>query len=89
MLTQYLSAMGRFHNHSFGNIMLIARQRAVTWCYTSLESINTRVSALRKSINGQPQILMRHSGFLVVPIHGSLSLIGRAAVVFSTNKIAS
>ena len=27
VLTQYLSAMGRFHNYSFGNIMLIARQR--------------------------------------------------------------
>jgi hypothetical protein len=40
VLTQYLSAMGRFHNYSFGNIMLIARQRAVTYCYTSLESMN-------------------------------------------------
>ena len=27
VLTQYLSAMGRFHNCSFGNIMLIARQK--------------------------------------------------------------
>ena len=27
VLTQYLSAMGRFHNYSFGNIMLIARQK--------------------------------------------------------------
>jgi hypothetical protein len=25
---------------SFGNIMLIARQRAVTYCFTSLESMN-------------------------------------------------
>ena len=29
-LTQYLSAMGRFHNYSLGNIMLIARLEAVT-----------------------------------------------------------
>lgn len=29
-LTAYLSAMGRFHNYSFGNIMEIARQKAVT-----------------------------------------------------------
>jgi hypothetical protein len=27
VLTQYLSAMARFHNYSFGNIMLIARQQ--------------------------------------------------------------
>jgi hypothetical protein len=39
-LTAYLTAMGRFHNYSFGNILEIARQRAVTYCYTSLESMN-------------------------------------------------
>jgi hypothetical protein len=39
-LTAYLSAMGKFHNYSFGNILEIARQRAVTYCYTSLESMN-------------------------------------------------
>ena len=27
VLTRYLAAMGRFHDYSFGNIMLIARQR--------------------------------------------------------------
>jgi hypothetical protein len=30
VLTKYLNAMARFHQYSFGNIMLIARQRAVT-----------------------------------------------------------
>jgi len=30
VLTDYLSAMARFHDYSFGNVMLIARQRAVT-----------------------------------------------------------
>ena len=44
-LTAYLDAMARFHNYSFGNILAIARQRAVTYCYTSLESINMRVCA--------------------------------------------
>ena len=44
-LAAYLSAMARFHNYSFGNIVAIARQRAVTYCYTSLESINMRVCA--------------------------------------------
>jgi len=29
-LTAYLSAMGRFHHYSFGNILEIARQKAVT-----------------------------------------------------------
>jgi hypothetical protein len=29
-LTAYLTAMGRFHSYSFGNILEIARQRAVT-----------------------------------------------------------
>src|ERR1700704_3418256 len=46
VLTQYLNAMARFHHYSFGNIMLIARQRAVTCCYTSLESMNMRSCAL-------------------------------------------
>ena len=27
VLSEYLTAMARFHNYSFGNIMLIARQR--------------------------------------------------------------
>ena len=27
MLTQYFTAMARFHNYSFGNVMLIARQK--------------------------------------------------------------
>ena len=30
VLSQYLAAMARFHTYSFGNVMLIARQRAVT-----------------------------------------------------------
>jgi hypothetical protein len=29
-LTSYLTAMSRFHNYSFGNILEIARQKAVT-----------------------------------------------------------
>ena len=52
VLTQYLSAMARFHNYSFGNIMLIARQRAVTWCYTSLESMDMRPCALLEACDG-------------------------------------
>jgi hypothetical protein len=30
-LTAYLTAMGRFHNYSFGNILEIARQKAERW----------------------------------------------------------
>jgi hypothetical protein len=29
-LTAYLDAMSRFHNYSFGNVLEIARQKAVT-----------------------------------------------------------
>ena len=52
VLTQYLGAMARFHAYSFGNVMLIARQRAVTCCYTSLESMNMRSCALLEASNG-------------------------------------
>jgi hypothetical protein len=44
-LTNYLTAMSRFHNYSFGNVLEIARQKAVTYCNTSLESMNIGVCA--------------------------------------------
>ena len=52
VLTQYLGAMAKFRNYSFGNIMLIARQRAVTCCYTSLESMNMRSCAVLEASDG-------------------------------------
>jgi hypothetical protein len=52
VLTQYLGAMARFHTYCFGNVMLIARQRAVTFCYTSLESMNMRSCALLEASDG-------------------------------------
>jgi len=52
VLTAYLGAMAKFHTYSFGNIMLIARQRAVTYCYTSLESMNMRPCALLEASDG-------------------------------------
>ena len=52
VLTEYLSAMAKFHTYSFGNIMLIAKQRAVTCCYTSLESMNMRSCALLDTSDG-------------------------------------
>jgi hypothetical protein len=52
VLTAYLGAMAKFHTYSFGNIMLIARQRAVTCCYTSLESMNMRSCALLGTSDG-------------------------------------
>ena len=52
VLTAYLGAMAKFHTYSFGNIMLIARQRAVTCCYTSLESMNMRSCALLGASDG-------------------------------------
>jgi DNA-binding phage protein len=56
VLTQYLNAMARFHHYSFGNIMLIARQRAMTCCYTSLESMNMRLYALLEASDGEYHI---------------------------------
>ena len=52
VLTAYRGAMAKFRNYSFGNIMLIARQRAVTCCYTSLESMNMRSCALLEASDG-------------------------------------
>ena len=52
-LTAYLGAMARFHNYSFGNILEIARQRAVTYCYTSLESMNTKICAYIETQDGR------------------------------------
>jgi len=51
-LTGYLKAIGRFHRYSLHNVMLIASQRAVTFCYTSLESMNMRSCALLKASDG-------------------------------------
>jgi hypothetical protein len=53
-LTAYLAAMARFHSYSFGNILAIARQIAVTYCFTSLESIMIGVSALFETRDGRP-----------------------------------
>jgi hypothetical protein len=51
-LNAYLNAMSRFHNYSFGNILEIARQKAVTYCYTSLASVNIGVCALLDTRDG-------------------------------------
>ena len=52
-LTAYLNAMSRFHNYSFGNILEIARQRAVAYCFTSLESMNIRGCAPLETRDGR------------------------------------
>jgi hypothetical protein len=52
--TQYLNAMARFHNYSFGNIMLIARQRAVTCCYASLESMMRSGALWKQAMERSP-----------------------------------
>ena len=52
VLTAYLGAIAKFHTYSFGNVMLIARQRAVTCCYTSLDSMNMRSCALLEASDG-------------------------------------
>jgi hypothetical protein len=51
-LREYLRAMARFHRYSWHNVMLIASQRAVTCCYTSLESMKIRSCALLEANDG-------------------------------------
>jgi hypothetical protein len=51
-LIRYLATMSRFHRYSLHNILLIALQRAVTCCYTSLESMNMRSCALLEASDG-------------------------------------
>jgi hypothetical protein len=52
-LAAYLNAMARFHNYSFGNVLLIGRQRAVTYCFTSLESMNIGGCASMETRDGR------------------------------------
>jgi len=55
VLTQYLSAMARFHTYSFGNIMLIARQKATA---TRVAGIRTWNSLGRFVKRGEKGILI-------------------------------
>src|SRR5205814_3198116 len=41
VLTQYLNAMARFHTYSFGNIMLIARQKPTATRVAGIRTWNT------------------------------------------------
>jgi hypothetical protein len=55
VLTQYLSAMARFHNYSFGNVMLIARQKPHA---TNVAGIRTWNSLGRFVKRGEKGILI-------------------------------
>jgi hypothetical protein len=55
VLTQYLSAMARFHNYSFGNVMLIARQKPDA---TNVAGIRTWNSLGRFVKRGEKGILI-------------------------------
>jgi N-terminal domain of anti-restriction factor ArdC len=55
VLTQYLNAMARFHNYSFGNIMLIARQKPQA---TNVAGIRTWNSLGRFVKRGEKGILI-------------------------------
>lgn len=39
-LTAFLAAMAWFYSYSIWNILATAQQRAATYCFTSLESMN-------------------------------------------------
>jgi N-terminal domain of anti-restriction factor ArdC len=55
VLTQYLNAMARFHTYSFGNIMLIARQKPTA---TRVAGIRTWNSLGRFVKRGEKGILI-------------------------------
>jgi phage tail tape-measure protein len=55
VLTQYLNAMARFHHYSFGNIMLIARQKTQA---TNVAGIRTWNSLGRFVKRGEKGILI-------------------------------
>src|SRR5258708_37442023 len=55
VLTQYLGAMARFHTYSFGNVMLIARQKPDA---TNVAGIRTWNSLGRFVKRGQKGILI-------------------------------
>jgi N-terminal domain of anti-restriction factor ArdC len=55
VLTQYLNAMARFHSYSFGNIMLIARQKPMA---TRVAGIRTWNSLGRFVKRGEKGILI-------------------------------
>ena len=55
VLTEYLNAMARFHNYSFGNIMLIARQKPAA---TRVAGIRTWNSLGRFVKRGEKGILI-------------------------------
>ncbi len=52
VLTQYLSAMARFHNYSFGNIMLIARQKPEATHVAGLRTWNSLGRFVRRGEKG-------------------------------------
>ena len=54
-MSEYLTAMARFHNYSFGNIMLIARQRPTA---TRVAGIRTWNSLGRFVKRGEKGILI-------------------------------
>src|SRR5213079_2849094 len=52
VLTEYLNAMARFHNYSFGNIMLIARQRPAATRVAGIRTWNQLGRFVKRSEKG-------------------------------------
>jgi N-terminal domain of anti-restriction factor ArdC len=52
VLTQYLNAMARFHNYSFGNIMLIARQKPLATNVAGIRTWNSLGRFVRRGEKG-------------------------------------
>jgi antirestriction protein ArdC len=52
ILTQYLNAMARFHNYSFGNVMLIARQKSQATHVAGIRTWNSLGRFVKKGEKG-------------------------------------
>ena len=77
VLTQYLNAMARFHNYSFGNIMLIARQKPQA---TNVAGIRTWNSLGRFVKRGEKGIL------ILAPMIGRKKADARSRVRLQTRR---
>src|SRR5438093_11044342 len=80
VLTQYLNAMARFHTYSFGNIMLIARQKPTA---TRVAGIRTWNSLGRFVKRGEKGIM------ILAPMVGRKKPTDAIATAVESDKSAS
>ena len=96
VLVQYLAAMGRFHNYSFGNIMLIARQKPDATKVAGFRTWNSLGRFVNKGERGililAPMVRHKREELESLPeqtVASERQLLGfRAAYVFDVSQTA-